>query len=323
MYIVTGGAGFIGSAFIAHLNSMGIDDILVVDSLGTSEKWKNLVNRRYMDYIQKSDFIEIIARDRVPEPVTALIHMGACSSTTERNVDYLMKNNTRYTQTLAKWALEHGVRFVYASSAATYGDGSAGYADDDETTRRLKPLNAYGFSKQVFDLWSLKAGLDSKMAGLKFFNVYGPNEYHKGDMSSVIYKAYNQIRETGRVRLFKSYRKEFADGEQVRDFIYVKDCIDVIWWFVQNGNVNGIFNLGTGRARTWKDLVNAVFRAMEKTPVIDYIDMPLSIRDRYQYHTEAVMTRLREAGYESPFRSLEDGVTDYVRNHLAGIDPYL
>ena len=323
MYIVTGGAGFIGSAFIAHLNSMGIDDILVVDSLGTSEKWKNLVNRRYMDYIQKSDFIEIIARDRVPEPVTALIHMGACSSTTDRNVDYLMKNNTRYTQTLAKWALEHGVRFVYASSAATYGDGSAGYADDDETTRRLKPLNAYGFSKQVFDLWSLKAGLDSKMAGLKFFNVYGPNEYHKGDMSSVIYKAYNQIRETGRVRLFKSYRKEFADGEQVRDFIYVKDCIDVIWWFVQNGNVNGIFNLGTGRARTWKDLVNAVFRAMEKTPVIDYIDMPLSIRDRYQYHTEAVMTRLREAGYESPFRSLEDGVTDYVRNHLAGIDPYL
>jgi ADP-L-glycero-D-manno-heptose 6-epimerase len=323
MIIVTGGAGFIGSAFVWKLNDERVDDVVVVDDLGTSAKWKNLVNRRYADYIHKDDFIEMVLSDQVPFDVQAVVHMGACSSTTERDADYLMENNYRYTLRLAEWALHNGIRFIYASSAATYGDGSQGFTDDDDATRTLRPINMYGYSKQIFDLWALRTGAAGKMAGIKFFNVFGPNEYHKGDMTSVIFKSFHQIRETGRVRLFKSYKPPYVDGGQMRDFVYVKDCVDALWWLLAHRDACGIFNLGTGEARTWNDLVHAVYAAMGIPPAIEYIEMPEAIRDQYQYFTEARMDKLRSAGYTGSFRSLEDAVRDYVVNHLQKADPHL
>ncbi len=318
MIIVTGGAGFIGSAIVWKLNNEGIDDIIVVDELGTSEKWKNLVNLRYNDYIHKDDFLDMVLEDDVPFPISGIIHMGACSSTTERDADYLMENNYRYSVNLADWAVKRDIRFIYASSAATYGDGSLGFSDDSDSVAALKPINMYGYSKQLFDLWVMRNKLEAKMAGIKFFNVFGPNEYHKGDMRSVIHKSFGQIGETGKVRLFKSHRPEYGDGEQERDFVYVKDCIDVLWWLFQNREVNGIFNLGTGKARTWNDLVKAVFSAAGKDPKIEYVDMPEAIREQYQYFTEARMDKLRLAGCPLSFHSLEDAVADYVKKYLAG-----
>jgi len=323
MIVVTGGAGFIGSAFVAKLNDEGRDDIVVVDELGTSDKWKNLVKRRYADYLDKEAFLSLVTGGRVPFPVEALVHMGACSSTTERDAGYLMENNFHYSCRLAEWAQGQGIRFLYASSAATYGDGSRGFSDDDEMTRALKPINMYGYSKQLFDLWILRQGMGAAVAGMKFFNVFGPNEYHKGDMTSVIYKAFHQIRETGRVRLFKSYKPEYADGGQMRDFVYVKDCTEILWWFLNRREVNGIFNLGTGMARTWNDLVRAVFAALGTPPKIDYIEMPEAIRGQYQYFTEARMDKLQAAGCPVPFRPLEGAVEDYVQNHLLKADPYI
>ena len=323
MIVVTGGAGFIGSAFVWKLNREGIDDIVIVDRLGTSEKWKNLVNLRFIEYIKKDDFLQMIYADQVPFKASAVIHMGACSSTTERDADYLWMNNYLYTCRLADWALRNQVRFIYASSAATYGDGTRGFADDDARIPGLRPINMYGYSKQVFDLWVLKQQAEKKMAGIKFFNVFGPNEYHKGDMASVIFKSFNQIRETGRVRLFKSYRKEYGDGEQVRDFVYVKDCVDILWWLLEHVEVNGIFNLGTGKARSWNDLVRAVFAAMGMKPEVEYIDMPPGLSGQYQYFTEAKMDKLRATGCPLAFRSLEDAVRDYVANYLQKSDPRL
>ncbi|MBE9547066.1 MAG: ADP-glyceromanno-heptose 6-epimerase [Proteobacteria bacterium] len=316
MLIVTGGAGFIGSAFVWKLNSEGIDDVVIVDRLGQSDKWGNLVNRRFADYIHKDDFLEMVCEDRVPFNVRGIVHMGACSSTTERDADYLMENNYRYSRRVAEWAVKKGVRFIYASSAATYGDGAKGFSDDDTVTETLRPINMYGYSKQVFDLWVLRNRLQHKFAGIKFFNVFGPNEYHKGDMKSVVYKACHQISETGKVKLFKSYEPEYRDGEQMRDFVYVKDCVEALWWLLENREANGIFNLGTGHARSWNDLVNAVFSAMNRDPQIDYIEMPESIRDQYQYFTEAKMDKLHAAGCPLSFRSLEDAVRDYVVNYL-------
>ncbi|MEA3471217.1 MAG: ADP-glyceromanno-heptose 6-epimerase [Thermodesulfobacteriota bacterium] len=318
MIIVTGGAGFIGSALVWKLNNEGIDDIVVVDELGTSEKWKNLVNLHYNDYIHKDDFLDMVFEDDVPFPVSGIIHMGACSSTTERDADYLMENNYRYSVNLADWAVKKDVRFIYASSAATYGDGSLGFSDNSESAEKLRPINMYGYSKQLFDLWVMRNKLEAKMAGIKFFNVFGPNEYHKGDMRSVIHKSFGQIGETGRVRLFKSHRSEYEDGEQKRDFVYVKDCVNVLWWLIQNRQINGIFNLGTGTARTWNDLVKAVFSAIGRDPEIEYVDMPESIRDQYQYFTEARMDKLSLAGCPLSFHSLEDAISDYVKNYLAG-----
>lgn len=323
MFIVTGGAGFIGSAFVWKLNSEGIDDILVVDEHEGSLKWKNLSHRRYADYIHKDKFLKILNDGKLSSRPRAIIHMGACSSTTEQDEDFLMQNNYRYTQTLAKWSLKNNVRFIYASSAATYGDGSQGFSDDDSTTLSLKPLNLYGHSKQIFDLWVLKNKLDDKMVGIKFFNVFGPNEYHKGDMKSVVFKAFCQIREEGRVRLFKSYKPEYKDGEQVRDFIYIKDCADVMWWFLQNPEINGIFNLGTGKARSWNDLVRGVFASMGKEPDIEYIEMPEEIKKKYQYLTEAVMEKLKRAKCPVRFRSLEEGIEDYIKNYLQTKNWYL
>lgn len=323
MIIVTGGAGFIGSAFVWRLNREGIKDIIIVDQLGTDDKWKNLVGLTFTDYIHKDEFIEMAIADEVPFEVSSVVHMGACSSTTERDADYLWENNYLYSREVADWALRHNARFIYASSAATYGDGSSGFSDDHEIISRLKPSNMYGYSKQVFDLWVLKNKLENKMAGIKFFNVYGPNEYHKGDMVSVIYKAFHQIQETGKVRLFKSYKKEYPDGGQMRDFIYVKDCVNVMWWLLENPSVNGIYNLGTGKARTWNDLIAAVFSSMGRKTNIQYIEMPEPLRNQYQYFTQAQMDKLKKAGCHVNFSSLEDSVHDYVTNYLQNADPYL
>ena len=323
MIIVTGGAGFIGSAFVWKLNQEGIEDIVIVDHLGTSEKWKNLVNLKYSDYVHKDEFMQMVYNDHVPFDATAVVHLGACSSTTERDADYLWRNNYLYTRHLAEWIHRDKIRFIYASSAATYGDGSFGFSDDDATTMSLKPINMYGYSKQVFDLWAINRDLDRQMAGIKFFNVFGPNEYHKGDMRSVVHKAFGQIKAEGKVRLFKSYRPEYPDGGQKRDFVYVKDCVDVLWWLLQHPEINGIFNLGTGRARTWNDLMNAVFSAMDLPQNIEYIDMPPGLDQQYQYFTEAKMDKLKIKGYHVDFRSLEDSVRDYVVGHLMKTDPYL
>jgi len=323
MIIVTGGAGFIGSAFVWKLNREGIDDILIVDDLGQSDKWKNLVNLSYADYIHKDAFIEQIQVDPESVQASAVVHMGACSSTTERDADYLMENNYHYTCQVAEWALSQKARLIYASSAATYGDGSQGFSDDLSTIKTLRPINMYGYSKQLFDLWLLRHRLENQCAGIKFFNVFGPNEYHKGDMTSVIYKAFHQIRATGKVKLFKSYKSEYGDGEQRRDFVYVKDCIEALWWLLGHPDVNGIFNLGTGQSRTWNDLIHAVFSAMNREPSIEYIDMPIEIRDQYQYFTEAKMDKLRDAGCPVVFNPLEDTVRDYVVNHLQNSDPHL
>ncbi len=322
LHIVTGGAGFIGSGFVHQLNLMGIDDILIVDNLGMTEKWKNLVNLRFKDYMHKDSFLPGLSRGDFAN-VESIIHMGACSATTEKDAEYLMSNNFHYSKILAGFCVEKGVRFIYASSAATYGDGSFGFSDDNERMDRLKPLNMYGYSKQLFDLWISRHGLLQSVAGLKYFNVFGPNEYHKGDMQSVVRKAYFQIKETGRVRLFKSYHPEYGHGEQKRDFVYLKDCLEVMAWLLEKQDVNGIYNLGAGEARTWNDLTKAVFLAMDIEPDIEYMEMPMELRGKYQYFTRAPMDKLAEAGCPVRFHTLEEGVRDYVQNYLDREDPYL
>lgn len=322
MHIVTGGAGFIGSGFVYQLNRMGITDIIVVDNLGLTEKWKNLVNLKFKDYIHKDDFIPRLERKEF-DNVESVIHMGACSSTTERNADYLMMNNLNYSKSLARFCLNANARFINASSAATYGDGSLGFSDSHEHISKLKPLNMYGFSKQLFDLWLQRKGLLSKVVSLKFFNVYGPNEYHKEDMQSVVRKAFRQIQEEGKVRLFKSYHPEYDHGEQKRDFVYLKDCLKVMAWFLETREINGIFNLGYGKAKTWNELVLAVFNAMGMKPEIEYIEMPEHLRGKYQYYTCAPMDKLSSSGCGIRFHSLQEGIKDYVQNYLMHHDPYL
>ncbi|MHC4701765.1 MAG: ADP-glyceromanno-heptose 6-epimerase, partial [Planctomycetota bacterium] len=293
MIIVTGGAGFIGSALIARLNARQVSDILVVDQLGKDRKWKNLRNLSFADYVDKADFLEMIVGGRLDSPVEAIFHLGACSDTTEIDASYMMKNNYEYSRVLARWAADTNVRFVYASSAATYGDGSTGFEDQEENIEILRPLNIYGYSKHAFDLWARRSGLLKSMVGLKYFNVFGPNEYHKGNMRSFVAKAFEQINADGKVRLFRSHEPDYADGEQMRDFIYIKDAVDMTLFFLDNPHVNGLYNIGTGDARTWKDLVMAVFVAMGKEPTVEYVDMPHSIRSQYQYFTRADMSKLR------------------------------
>ncbi len=316
MIIVTGGAGFIGSALIAALNKRQITDILVVDELGTDHKWRNLRNLSFADYVEKDDFLEMVIEDKLDSSVESVFHLGACSDTTETNASFLIKNNYEYSKLLAQWATDADIRFIYASSAATYGDGSAGFSDDQEKIENLKPLNMYGYSKHLFDLWIRRTGLLKKIVGLKYFNVFGPNEYHKADMRSFCIKAFKQINAPGKVRLFKSYKPEYADGEQKRDFIYVKDAVDMTLFFYDNPKINGLFNIGTGKACTWNDLVKAVFAAMGKKPNIEYIEMPESIRDQYQYYTCADITNLRKAGCNKETTPLEDAIKDYVQNYL-------
>jgi ADP-L-glycero-D-manno-heptose 6-epimerase len=315
--IVTGGAGFIGSATIWQLNKLGYDDIICVDALRNGDKWKNLVGLRITDALHKDEFLATLRRNSGAYQADTVIHFGACSSTTERDADYLLANNTHYTSELCEWSLERHARFIYASSAATYGDAAGGFDDDPARLESLVPLNMYGFSKHLFDLQAARHGLLNQIVGLKFFNVFGPNEYHKGDMMSVVCKAHRQILDTGELALFQSHRPEFTDGEQQRDFVYVKDATAVIAWLVAAPHVHGLFNLGTGQSRSWNALAHAVFGAMKREPKIRYIPMPESIRDRYQYYTQASMARLSAAGCPVKFSSLEDTVTDYVTRYLA------
>jgi ADP-L-glycero-D-manno-heptose 6-epimerase len=316
MIVVTGAAGFIGSAIVWRLNQLGRNDIIIVDELGKDEKWKNLVNLDYHDYINKHVFLEKIEKDDVPFKVDAIIHMGANSATTEKDADHLMTNNYEYTKKLAIWAVNHSVRFIYASSAATYGDGSLGFVDNDEMCLKLRPLNMYGYSKNLFDIRALKKGLLDKIVGIKFYNVFGPNEYHKDDMRSVVHKAFEQVRDKGVVTLFKSYNPDYKDGEQMRDFVYVKDAVDMTLYFLDHPEKNGLYNVGTGKPRTWNDLATALFNAMGKPVNIEYIEMPDYLRAKYQYYTAADMTKLARAGYSKQPTTLESGVTDYVRNYL-------
>lgn len=316
MIIVTGAAGFIGSALIAELNRRSLTDILAVDHLSCDEKWKNLKNLSFTDYIEKDSLLEKITTGKITGKIEALFHMGACSSTTETDASFLLKNNYEYTKHLAQWAVTVNARFIYASSAATYGDGSQGFSDDEAKIETLQPLNMYGYSKQLFDLWAKRKDLLKKFVGLKYFNVFGPNEYHKADMRSFVLKAFEQINTTGKVRLFKSHRPDYKDGQQLRDFLYVKDAVDMTLFFLGNPQVSGIFNIGTGSARSWNDLVNAVFAALNKAPDIEYIDMPDSIRNQYQYFTEADITKLRNAGYKKQTTPLETAIKDYVQNYL-------
>lgn len=313
--IVTGGAGFIGSCIVRTLNDMGIEDIVIVDHICETDKWLNIRNKKYREYISRDEFLTRLSE--YAGRVSHVIHMGACSSTTERNFDFLYKNNYEYTKVLWKFCTENDASFLYASSAATYGDGSRGF-DDCSDIDGFLPLNAYGYSKQLFDLWIEKQTFAPKQhVGFKFFNVYGPNEYCKGSMASMVYHSFKQISEEGEVKLFKSYRDDYRDGGQLRDFVYVKDVCKVIQYVMENPQVSGLYNLGTGKARTFEDLALAVYKAMGLKPQIQWIDMPEQLQRTYQYYTQAKMEKLRQIGFEEAFYDLEDGVADYVQNYLA------
>ena len=318
--LVTGGAGFIGSALVWALNRRGCENIVVCDRLGTDKKWRNLTPLRFADYIEADALLPRL-QDGTQGKFDLILHLGACSSTTERDAAYLIRNNYEFTRDLAAWALGQKsrgkkTRFVYASSAATYGDGSAGMDDNDASLDKLRPLNLYGYSKHLFDLHAKRAGFLNQIAGLKYFNVFGPNEDHKGDMQSLVHKSFGQVQTEGVIRLFKSYRSDFRDGEQKRDFLYVKDAVAMTLHLAATPKANGIFNIGGGTARTWLDLARAVFIALNRKPNIQFIEMPDAIRDKYQYFTEANLSRLRAAGYTAPVTKLEDAVADYVRNYL-------
>ncbi len=315
MVVVTGGAGFIGSAIAQALNDRGRTDLIVVDEVDHPEKEKNLISIKYHELRGKDVFLENVLNLDLPS-IEAIIHMGACSSTTETNEVFLTENNYDYTRHLAQYALKKDIRFIYASSAATYGNGETGYRDDESKLHTLKPLNLYGESKQKFDLWAEGQGVLDRIVGLKYFNVFGPNEYHKEDMQSMVRKGFLQARDTNKIRLFKSYRKEYADGGQERDFLYIKDAVKMTLFFLDQQDAGGIFNVGAGRARNWNDLATTVFKAMDREPKIEYIEMPDSIRDQYQYHTSAEMKKIRDAGYTEPITSLEEGITDYIQNYL-------
>lgn len=314
--LVTGGAGLIGSALVWELNRLGVDDIMIADRLGSGEKWRHLVPLRFVDYLEADDLARIV--EETPsklKTVGAVFHLGACSSTTETDATFLMRNNFGYTKMLAEWALSAGRRFVYASSGATYGAREHDLREDlDPAT--LRPLNKYGYSKHIFDVYAKRTGLLDHAVGVKYFNVYGPNEDHKGDMRSVVHKSFESISRDGTVRLFKSYRPEIADGEQTRDFIYVKDAVAMTVHLAAAYDTHGLYNVGSGTSRTWKDLANAVFAAMNLRPQIRFIDMPETLRPRYQYATRASIDKLLASGYDRPITSLEDGIADYVRGYL-------
>jgi ADP-L-glycero-D-manno-heptose 6-epimerase len=317
MIVVTGGAGFIGSAIVWELNRRGENNIIIVDELGKDEKWKNLVGLRFKDFVNKHSFIDLINNGTFKK-ADAIIHMGANSSTTENNADLLLDNNYLYTKALANFCLANNITFIYASSAATYGDGSYGFDDIEEGCESFRPLNMYGYSKNLFDIWAVNNDAFKKIVGLKYFNVYGPNEYHKGDMRSVVHKAFEQVRETGRVKLFKSRNPKYKDGEQMRDFIYIKDAVDMTLNFLDNRERCGLFNIGSGKARTWNDLAATLFKAMNKPVNIEYINLPDHLADKYQYFTQANLSKIRGAGYNNDISSLESGVSDYVKKYLQG-----
>lgn len=314
MIVVTGGAGFIGSCFVKKLNDEGVTDIIIVDSLGNGDKWKNLVGKRFRSIIDKETFLYGIEDGAFTEKFEAVVHMGACTSTTERNADYLLENNFHYSTKLGMYCADKDIRLIYASSAASYGIGEHGYRDD--IFRPLRPLNMYGFSKHMFDIWAIDNGLDERFTGFKFFNVFGPNEYHKESMASMVYKSYNQIVASGSVKLFKSTDSQYSDGGQLRDFVYVKDVVEILWKATIDSSISGIYNLGTGKARTWVHLVSAVFNALQQESSIEFVDMPESLQKQYQNYTEAEMTKLQQTSMKHNFASLEDSIADYVQNYL-------
>lgn len=316
--IVTGGAGLIGSATIWGINNQNLQNVWLVDWVEEdSPKQKNLDNLQYQRFLDAKLLRELI-REKSDDlsGVKTIIHLGACSSTTETNKEYLEDNNFLYTQEICEWSLDSNVRFIYASSAATYGDGSAGMDDQDEDIKKLSPLNLYGWSKHNFDLLAKERGWLDHITGLKYFNVYGPNEEHKGDMRSVVSKAYQQIAQTGKMSLFKSHRPEYKDGEQKRDFLYIKDAVQMTLWLAQNEKATGLFNLGNGLARTWLDLGISIFSALKKDAQIEFVEMPENLRDKYQYFTQAKIEKLRNQGYKHDLFSLEEAVGDYVSNYL-------
>lgn len=314
MIIVTGGAGFIGSCIVRTLNDQGIDDIVIVDDIKDTDKWMNMRNKKYIKYVHKNAFLDEL---ETCENVSAIIHMGAQSSTTEKDFDYLWNNNFEYTKKLWDYCTIKQIQFIYASSAATYGGGEFGF-DDTQDIDRLMPLNGYGYSKQLFDLWVKHQTKDfpRQYVGLKFFNVYGPNEYFKGGMASMIFHGFRQIQESGEIRLFKSCNPDYEDGGQLRDFVYVKDICSVIMWLLDNPQVSGLFNVGTGRAWSFRNLAEATFQALGMEPNIKYIDMPAHLKKRYQYYTKAEIGKLRSVGYKDKFMDLEEGARDYVLGHL-------
>jgi ADP-L-glycero-D-manno-heptose 6-epimerase len=314
--LVTGGAGFIGSAVIWALNRRGLKNILVTDFLGSGEKWKNLVPLQFADYIEADDFAARLAEEpQLFSDLGAIFHLGACSSTTETDAAYLIRNNFEYTKTLAHFALAGGRRFVYASSAATYGSMAAGVPETVPLVS-LRPLNMYGYSKHLFDCYAERKGMLARITGLKYFNVFGPNEYHKGEMRSVAHKAFHQIQENGCVSLFKSYLPGYADGAQKRDFFYIKDAVAATLFLAENVDGGGLFNLGSGQPNTWLSLVNPIFEALGREPKIDFIEMPDYLRPKYQYFTSADIGKLRSVGFTQPITPLAEAVTDYVKNYL-------
>ncbi len=316
MIVITGAAGFIGSCMTQKLNEIGRTDLVLVDDFTKEQKKRNWINKKYADKIQRDDFF--VWAEKNARHIDFVIHLGARTDTTEMDYSVFENLNVSYTQRIWDFCSRHQISLLYASSAATYGNGDNGYVDNESEIPQLEPLNPYGKSKNEIDKWILKqTATPPQWAGFKFFNVFGPNEYHKGRMASVIFHSFNQIKETGRVKLFRSHRPDYKDGEQIRDFVYVKDVVDVLHWFTQNKAANGIYNLGTGKARTFYDLAVSTFRALGEIPVIDFIDIPADIRDKYQYYTEADIQKLRHANYNSPFHSLEDGVKDYVSNYLS------
>lgn len=328
MIVVTGGAGFIGSNLVAGLEEHGESDIVISDVLGTEDKWRNVAKREIRDVVHPDrlfDYLNSHAKD-----IKVIFHIGAISSTTETDADLIIDTNFVLSRRLWKWCWKNNVRFIYASSAATYGDGHHGFKDDQavDGLKHFVPLNAYGWSKHVFDrriarvVETQSEPLPPQWAGLKFFNVYGPNEYHKGEQMSVVCKLYPQVQAGAAARLFKSHHPDYQDGGQLRDFVWVGDVVDVMLWLYENPGVNGIFNVGTGKARSFKDLAEATFKAAGKAPKINYMDMPETLRPKYQYYTQADMSKLRAAGYEKPFTELEDGITKYVKDYLSKADPY-
>ena len=314
MIIVTGGAGFIGSCVVRAMNDAGEKNIVIVDNIASTDKWMNIRNKKYLKYVNKKEFL---AKLPEYEDVRAVIHMGACSSTTERDFDYLWNNNFEFTKALWNYCAEKQISFIYASSAATYGAGEKGF-DDKIDIDLLRPLNGYGYSKQIFDQWVKHQAtvFPKQYVGLKFFNVYGPNEYYKGSMASMIFHGFNQIKTDGKIRLFRSYNPVYEDGGQLRDFVYVKDICSVIKWLLGHEQVSGLFNVGTGQAQSFRKLAEATFHALGLEPDICYIDMPENLRDKYQYYTKAEINKLREAGYRKEFMDLEAGVKDYVCEYL-------
>lgn len=311
--IVTGAAGFIGSAIVWRLNELGHDDIIIVDRRDDPAKEENLAPLKFTRFIEADDFIGRLGDFKNTD---AIIHMGADSSTTATDREWMMRNNYQYTLDLAEFALANDIRFIYASSAATYGDGSAGMADGTNDLDKLKPLNLYGESKHLFDQYAAKHGMFDRIVGLKFFNVFGPNENHKGDMRSLVNKAYGQILDTGKLQLFKSAHPDYADGEFGRDFVYVKDAVEMTLHFLDN-DLGGLFNVGSGMANTWNALADAIFKALHRETNVEYIEMPEVLRDKYQYHTQAEITRIRQAGYAADITPLDTAVADYIQNYLS------